>query len=111
MSNDEILLSTQDHPVGYTITETLGLVRGNTVRSRNIGRNFLAGLKTIVGGEITQWTKAVEESRDQALARLVEHAKAQGANAVVGLRFITSEVGQAASEILVYGTGVKVTKS
>jgi len=106
----ELLLSTQDHMADYTITKTIGLVRGNTVRSRNIARNFIAGLRMIVGGEITELTKAVAESREQALARLRQHAHEVGADAVVGLRFITAEVGQSCSEIMVFGTAVKIVR-
>ena len=112
MTDSNILLSTQGQLSDYKITKTLGLVRGNTVRSRNVGRNFLANLKTVLGGEVREWTKAVEESRDQAIERLIEHAQEMGADAVVGLRFITTEVGAngSASEILAYGTAVKTAK-
>lgn len=107
----DMLISTQDHLGDYKITKTLGIVRGNTVRSRNVARNFLAGLRTIVGGEIPEWTKAISESREQALDRLIEHAKEMDADAVVCIRFITSEVGQTASEIMAYGTAVKLEKA
>ena len=104
----EIILSTQDFLGDFTVTKTLGIVRGNTVRSRNVGRNILASLRTIVGGEIQEWTKAIAETREQALDRLLDHAKEMGADAVVGLRFITAEIGPSASEILAYGTAVKI---
>jgi uncharacterized protein YbjQ (UPF0145 family) len=110
MKLDDFIITTQDQPAGYTISDTLGLVRGNTVRSRNIGSNFLSGLKSIVGGEISGFTKLITESREEAIRRLVEHAKERGANAVVGMRFITTEVGQTCSEILAYGTAVKMEK-
>ena len=111
MTEEKILITTQDHPVGYTITATHGLVRGNTVRSRNLGSNFLSGLKTMVGGEITGLTKLITESRDEAVDRLIDHAKEQGANAIVGMRFITTEVGASCSEILAYGTAVTISKN
>ncbi len=110
MKLDDFIITTQDQPAEYTITETLGLVRGNTVRSRNIGSNFLSGLKSIVGGEISGFTKLITESREEAISRLVEPAKQRGANAVVGMLFITTEVGQTCSEILAYGTAVKMEK-
>lgn len=106
----DILISTQDHLGDYKIIKTLGLVRGNTVRSRNFARNFLGGLRTIVGGEIPEFTKAVAESREQALDRMIEHAKSLDADAIVAVRFIAAEVGQNCSEILAYGTAVKLQK-
>lgn len=106
--NKEMILSTQDFLGDYEITKTIGLVRGNTVRSRNIGRNFLAKLKTIVGGEISAWTIATSDAREQALQRLVAHATELDADAIVGLRFISAEVDATASEILAYGTAVKI---
>ena len=90
------------------IVKTLGLVRGNTIRARNMGRDILAGLKNIVGGEIEEYTKLMAEARAQALARMVAEAKSLGANAVIDVRFSTSYIMGAASEILAYGTGVVV---
>ncbi len=91
---------------GYKVTRTLGLVRGNTIRARNIGRDILAGLKNIVGGEIEEYTKMMAESREQALDRMVAEAKALGADAVLDLRFSTSYIMGMAAEILAYGNGV-----
>jgi uncharacterized protein YbjQ (UPF0145 family) len=91
---------------GKNITRTVGLVRGSTIRARHAGRDIMAGLRSIVGGEITDYTKMMAESREQALQRMVEDAEKQGANAIVGLRFTTSMIMQNASEILAYGTGV-----
>lgn len=105
-----MLLSTQDNFSDFKIEKTLGLVRGNTVRSRNIARNLIANFRTIFGGEIPEFTKAVAESREQALDRMLEHAAELGADAIVGVRFITAEVGQSCSEIMVYGTAVKLSK-
>jgi len=82
------------------------MVKGNTIRARHIGRDIMAGLRGVVGGEITEYTKMMAESREQAIQRMVEDAEKQGANAIVGMRFTTSMVMQNASEILAYGTGV-----
>jgi uncharacterized protein YbjQ (UPF0145 family) len=103
-----MLLSTTDTISDRKIIKQLGLVRGNTIRARHIGRDFCAGLRNIIGGEVTEYTKLMAESREQALDRMVEEAKKLGANAVVGLRFSTAEVMQHAAEILVYGTAVVV---
>jgi uncharacterized protein YbjQ (UPF0145 family) len=103
-----MLLSTTDEISGKKIVKHLGLVRGNTIRARSIGRDIMAGLKNVVGGEIAEYTKLMAESREQAIDRMSENAKDLGANAVVGIRFSTSEVMQHAAEILVYGTAVVV---
>lgn len=103
-----MLLSTTDSIHGKTIVKHLGLVRGNTIRARHIGKDILACLRNIVGGEVTEYTKLMAESREQAIDRMVEHAKNLGANAVVAIRFSTSEVMTSAAEILVYGTAVVV---
>jgi uncharacterized protein YbjQ (UPF0145 family) len=91
------------------ITETLGLVRGSTVRARNIGRDILAGLKNIAGGEISEYTKLLADSREQALERMVSDAQTLGADAIVNVRFSTSAVSQGAAEILAFGTAVKLS--
>ena len=83
-------------------------MRGNTIRARHLGRDIRAGLKNIVGGEITDYTKLMGESREQSLDRMIENARALGANAVVGVRFTTSMIMNAASEILAYGTAVVI---
>jgi uncharacterized protein YbjQ (UPF0145 family) len=103
-----MLLSTTDTICGKTILKHLGLVCGNTIRARHIGADIMAGLKNAIGGEITEYTKLIAESREQALDRMTEHAKSLGANAIVGLRFSTSEIATGAAEILVYGTAVVV---
>jgi uncharacterized protein YbjQ (UPF0145 family) len=95
---------------GHQITQTLGLVRGNTIRARNIGRDILAGLRNIVGGEVTEYTKMMAESREQAIDRMMEEAEKIGASAVVNVRFATSYVMGSASEILAYGDAVKLEK-
>ena len=93
---------------GKKIIKTHGLVRGNAVRARNIGRDILAGLKNIVGGEIEEYTKLLAESRQQAIDRMLEDAKAAGANAVVDVRFATSLIAKMAAEIMSYGTAVTI---
>ncbi len=103
-----MLITTQDEFDDYKITKTLGLVRGNTIRARHIGKDIMAGLRTIIGGEITEYTKMLAESREQALDRMVKEAEELGADAIVCLRFTTSAVMQGAAELLAYGTAVKV---
>ena len=89
------------------IIKTLGTVRGSTVRARNIGRDIFAGLKNIVGGEISEYTQLLADAREQALQRMLQDAEKLGANAVVNVRFTTSQVMQGAAEMLAYGTAVK----
>lgn len=101
-------LSTTDRIEGKKIVKQLGLVKGNTIRARHIGRDIMAGLRNVVGGEISDYTKMMAESREQALDRMMEEADKRGANAVVGLKFATSMIMQSASEILAYGTAVVV---
>ena len=103
-----MILSTTDTIPGKTITKHVGLVRGNTIRARHVGKDILAGLRNLVGGEIAEYTKLLGESREQALDRMTEEAEKLGANAVVGVRFSTSEVMTHAAEILAYGTAVVV---
>ena len=101
-----MIITTSDHVEGKTIVRTVGLVKGNTIRARHVGRDIKAGLKSIVGGEITDYTQMMSEAREQAIQRMVEDAKEKGANAVVGMRLATSMIMQNASEVLAYGTGV-----
>jgi uncharacterized protein YbjQ (UPF0145 family) len=103
-----MLITTTDEIAGRKIVKVLGLVRGNTIRARHVGNDIMAGLRNLVGGEISNYTKMMGESREQALDRMVEEAQDLGANAIVGLRFSTSMVMQAAAEILAYGTAVIV---
>lgn len=93
---------------GYTIVESMGLVRGNTIRARNIGRDIVAGLRTIVGGEIMEYTKMLAESREQAIDRMIAEATDMGADAIVNVRFSTSYVMGSAAEILAYGDAVRI---
>ena len=103
-----MIISNLDHVPGREIETALGLVKGNTIRARHIGRDIMAGLKTIVGGEIGEYTKMIAESREQSLDRMVKEAEKLGADAVLNIRFSTSAVMKGAAEILVYGTAVKL---
>jgi uncharacterized protein YbjQ (UPF0145 family) len=103
-----MILTTSGQIAGKNVVKTLGLVRGNTIRARHIGRDILAFLKLIVGGEIEDYTKMMAESREQALDRMVKEAHELGANAVVDIRFSTSYLMSSAAEILVYGTAVVI---
>ena len=103
-----MLLSTTDTIHGKKIVKHLGLVRGNTIRARHIGRDILAIIRHIIGGEITDYTKMMAESREQAIDRMIEDAQKLGANAIVQMSFSTQMVMGGASEILAYGTAVVV---
>ena len=105
-----MLLSTQDELADYEIVQTLGMVMGNTIRARHVGKDIMASLRTLVGGEITEYTKMLAESREQALDRMMGAARTRGADAVLGVRFTTSAVMQGAAELLAYGTAVKIKK-
>ena len=103
-----MLLVTTDTVGGKTITETLGVVKGQVVQSKHVGRDLMAGLKTIVGGEIKGYTEMMDEARAIATDRMIEEAKKLGADAIVGVRFGSSSVMEGASEMLAYGTAVKL---
>ncbi len=103
-----MLLVTTDCIEGKEIKESLGVVKGEIVQSKNIGRDFMAGMKTIVGGEISGYTEMIREARQIATKRMVDEAEALGADAVVGIRYGSSAVMQGAAEIIVYGTAVKL---
>ena len=103
-----MLITTQDEFAVREIIETLGMVRGNTIRARHVGRDIGAMLRGIVGGEISEYTKMMAESREQAMDRMVKEATDMGANAVVMTRFSTSSMMQGAAELLVYGTAVVI---
>lgn len=94
---------------GATITEHLGIVRGNTIRARHVGRDILAAFRNLVGGEISDYTKLMAESREQALDRLQAEAESLGADAIVNVRFTTSMLAHGAAELLVFGTAVKLS--
>ena len=103
-----MIITTTGEIAGKKITRTLGMVRGNTIRARHLGRDITAALRNIVGGEVSEYTKLFAESREQALDRMVAEAKGLGADAVVEVRFSTSMVMSAAAELLAYGTAVVV---
>ncbi len=103
-----MLVTTISEIPGKRIVKVLGLVRGNTVRARHVGHDIVAGLRNLVGGEVSDYTKMLAECREQALDRMVAQAEANGANAVVCVRFMTSEVMEHAAELLAYGTAVLV---
>ncbi len=102
-----ILSNTEDVP-GQEIREFYGIVTGSSVRAKHIGRDFMAGLKNLVGGELTGYTELLQEARQEAIDRMIEQARSTGANAVVNVRFSTSSVAQGAAEIFAYGTAVQV---
>ena len=102
-------LTTLETVPGKTITRHLGLVQGSTVRSKHAGKDILAGLKNIVGGELKSYTDLLNESRSEALDRMVDQARRSGANAVVNIRFSTSNIAAGAAEVMAYGTAVVVS--
>jgi uncharacterized protein YbjQ (UPF0145 family) len=101
-----VLLTNMDHIPGRRILEHYGLVQGSTIRAKHVGRDIMAGLKNIVGGELKGYTQLLQESRQQATERMIAQARELGSNAIVNIRFSTSSVAQGAAEILVYGTAV-----
>ncbi|MFC2032186.1 YbjQ family protein [Chloroflexota bacterium] len=103
-----MIITTSDQIEGKTIARTLGLVKGSTIRARHVGRDIMASLRGLVGGEISEYTKMMAEAREEAIQRMVEDAEAKGANAVVSMRFSTSMIMQNAAEVLAYGTGVAI---
>ena len=102
---------TTDTVAGYTITESLGTVIGNTIRARQLGKDISAGLRSLVGGEITEYTGMMAESREQALQRMLDRGKEMNADAIVGIRFQTSMIMQGSAELLVYGTAVQLVQN
>jgi len=103
-----MILTTTPTVPGREISEVLGLVRGNTIRARHIGKDIMAALKNITGGEVMEYTKLMAESREEALDRMVTEAAALKADAIVGLQFMTCQVMQGAAELLAYGTAVRL---
>jgi len=106
--SNPILLSNTETVPGHRIVEFYGVVTGNTVRAKHIGRDFMAGLKNIVGGELKGYTELLQDSREEATQRMIDQAVSVGANAVVNVRFATSSVAQGASELFAYGTAVRI---
>lgn len=103
-----MLLTVHQPPPGFRVVEVMGLVRGNTIRARHAGHDLMAGLKSLFGGELSEYTKLMAESREQALDRMRAEAVARGANAVLGVQMTTSMVIQGSAELLVYGTAVRL---
>ena len=103
-----MIITTGEQIPGKKIVQILGISRGSTVRARNVGRDIIAGLKNLVGGEISEYTKLQAEAREQAMQRMQEDAQKMGADAVINLRMSTSVIMQGASEMLAYGTAVKL---
>ena len=103
-----MILSNVETVPGKTIVEFYGVVSGNTVRAKHLGKDIMAGFKNIVGGELKAYTQLIAEAREDAIARMVQEAESLGANAVVNIRFSTSSVAQGAAELFAYGTAVKV---
>jgi len=108
LRTDRMELTNLETVPGKEVTRHLGLVQGSTVRSKHAGRDFMAGLKNFVGGELTGYTELLNESRTEAIDRMVQQAKAVGANAVVNVRFSTSNITSGAAEVMAYGTAVVV---
>ena len=106
--SDSLLVCSAETVSGYRVVRTIGIVRGNTIRTRHLGNDIIAAFKTLVGGEISEYTKMLAEAREQALDRMRAEAVERGANAVVSVRFTTSTVLQGAAEILAYGTAVEL---
>ena len=103
-----MIVATTETIAGYEITDNLGTVIGNTIRARHVGKDIMAGLRTIIGGEIKEYTGMLAESREQSLMRMKDKAKELGADGVVGVRFQTSMILSGTAELLVYGTAVKL---
>lgn len=103
-----MIIVTTEHVAGREITESLGLVRGSTIRAKHVGKDIMAGLRSLVGGEIKEYTEMITESRNEAVRRMVAQAEALGANGVVGVRFVTAQVMAGAAELLAFGTAVKL---
>ena len=103
-----MIITTTDYVPGREITAVLDIARGSTVRARNLGRDIFAGLKNIVGGEISEYTRLMADAREHAIERMIADAETLGADAIVNVRFMTAGVMQGASEILAYGTAVKL---
>ena len=106
-----MILTTTDYVPGYEVVEALDVVRGSTVRARHLGRDITASLKNLVGGEVRSYTDLLVDAREQAIGRLIADAQDVGADAVINIRFMTSAVMHGASEILAYGTAVKLRKT
>lgn len=105
-----ILVTTETIP-GREIETALGLVRGNTVRAKHVGRDIMAALRNLVGGEVTEYSEMMTEARNEALNRMIAQAESQGADAVVGIRFVTAQIGAGTAELVAYGTAVRLRET
>ncbi len=103
-----MIIVNTDFVQGKTIVETMGIVKGNTIRAKHIGKDIVAGLRQIVGGELKEYTEMLTDARKQSMQRMVEEATSLGADAIINVRFTTSQIMSSAAEILVYGTAVKL---
>ena len=106
-----MIIVTTDYVPGHEVTEALGIARGSTIRAKHLGKDILAGLRTIIGGEVKEYTEMLIEARNESMRRLESQAQQMGADAVINLRFMTSQVMTGAAELLAYGTAVKLTKA
>jgi uncharacterized protein YbjQ (UPF0145 family) len=111
MSSAPILVTTTERPAGYDVKQAIGQVFGVVVRSRGLGGNIMASLRSLGGGEIVEYTRLVEDTRRHAIDRMVENARTMGANAVVMMRFDSSEIGQTMTEVVAYGTAAIIERS
>lgn len=109
MQSHPIILSNTESVPGRQIVEFYGVVTGNTVRAKHLGRDIMAGLKNIVGGELVGYTELLQDSRNEATERMIQQAQSMGANAVINVRFATSSIAQGAAELFAYGTAVRVS--
>lgn len=105
-----MILSTTEQLPHTEVTEVLGVVRGSTIRAKHIGKDILAGLRSIIGGEIKEYVEALNDAREEATKRMLVEAEALGADAIIGVRFTTSQVMAGAAELMVYGTAVRIQK-
>ena len=104
-----MIITTTEQIEGKRIKKTIGMVKGSTIRAKHLGKDIMAVFRNMVGGEIIEYTKMMAEAREEALKRMIEDAEKQGANAIIGVRFTTSMVMSAASEMLAYGTAVEIS--
>lgn len=105
------LVSTTEQLPGYEVVEVLGVARGNVIRAKHVGTDFVAALRNVVGGEVREYTKLMAEAREQAFDRMVENARAMGADAIIAMRFQTAMVMAGSAEMLAYGTAVRLART
>ncbi len=103
-----MIVTTANEIPGQNVSEILGIVKGNTIRAKHLGKDIVAGLRNIVGGELKEYTEMITEAREEAMQRMIRDAEAMGADAIIAMRMTTSQVAQGAAEILAYGTAVKL---